>query len=160
MPPSSTAERSVTAPNPIWPIYRLFGFTLASDFPFANRLSPGVNAPDVTFTCADQSFHPTNWEQAAPAYASPYHTDDGKSVLYVHERDGCKVLRFTRVADCIAADNLQRHGAVEHLGRMPRPGRAGRSHQAAREGTAIEPPLRRGESGQPPRPPPERRRRP
>ena len=80
-------------------IYRLFGLALDSDFPFANRLTPAVGAPDLTFTCVPSAPLPGDWEQTTPAYASPYRTDSDESTAYLYRLDGCDVLRFTRVAD-------------------------------------------------------------
>ena len=91
-------ELQKNACSPAWTTYRLFGLTLASDFPFANRLAPG-GIPDLTFTCVDRSPLPTNWDQATPSYGSPYRTDDGESIAYLYRLDTCDVLRFTRVAD-------------------------------------------------------------
>ncbi len=79
--------------------YRIFGLTLASDFPFANRLAPGLGVPDLTFTCVTAAPLPSSWEQATPAYTSSYRTDDGESIFYLYQLDACDVLRFTRVAD-------------------------------------------------------------
>ena len=82
-----------------WTTYRLFGLTLASDFPFANCIAPGGGAPHLTFTCAPVAPIASRWEQATPAYASPYRTEDGASIAYLYRLDTCDVLRFTHVAD-------------------------------------------------------------
>ena len=33
-----------------WPRYRLYGVTMATDFPFAHRLAQGSDPCDLTFT--------------------------------------------------------------------------------------------------------------
>jgi hypothetical protein len=82
-----------------WPTHCLFGLTLASDYPFATRLALSAGAPDLTFTCIDQSPLPGGWEQTTPAYTSPYRNDDGESILHLYRLDACDVLHFTHVAD-------------------------------------------------------------
>ena len=98
MPPD--LELPEKAFPPAWKTYRLFGFTLSSDFLFANRLMSVSGAPDVTFTCVEQSPVANNdWERKVPAYASPYLIDDGESLLCLYRLDTCDLLRFTRIAD-------------------------------------------------------------
>jgi len=92
-------DQPADALPPAWRVYRLFGFTLASDFHFANRLTPGAGVPDLTFTCVPAAPLPGGWEQAAPAYISPYRTEDGQIILYLYRQATCDVLCFTRVAD-------------------------------------------------------------
>ncbi|UCH92591.1 MAG: hypothetical protein JSV88_20155 [Candidatus Aminicenantes bacterium] len=82
-----------------WPVYRIFGITLNSDFPFANRLAKGTDPPNLSFSCIKQPPIPLGWTQAAPSYASSFRTVDGESVVYLHRLDTCDVLRFTRAAD-------------------------------------------------------------
>lgn len=82
-----------------WRTYRVFGFTLWSNYLFASRLVSGVGPPDLTFTCV-ASPPLTAWgEGAAPAYQSRYFTETGERMFYLYRLDGCDVLRFTRVAD-------------------------------------------------------------
>jgi hypothetical protein len=79
--------------------YRLFGVTLASDFPFANRLAPGTGIPDLTFTCGTTPPFRYNWKETIPIHTSPYQTEDGESVMVLYRAQGCDVLHFTGVAD-------------------------------------------------------------
>ena len=88
-----------TAKSSAWPLYSIFGITLTSDFPFANRLVKGSGSPRLSFSCVDQPPIPPGWQQTAPAYASPYRTDAGESVVYLHRLEDCDVLRFTNAAD-------------------------------------------------------------
>ena len=82
-----------------WPLYDIFGITLTSDFPFANRLAKGTASPDLSFTCIAQPPIPPGWQQTAPSYASPYRTDAGESIVYLHRLENCDVLRFTNAVD-------------------------------------------------------------
>ena len=82
-----------------WPLYSLFGLTMASDFAFVNRLVPGAGSPDVTFTCVPDAPYAIGWERTVPAYASPSCIDSGKSVFYLFRRTTFDVMRFTEIAD-------------------------------------------------------------
>jgi hypothetical protein len=62
-------------------------------------LAPGTGTPDLIFTCVPTAPLPGGWEQAAPAYISPYRTEDGQIILYLYRQATCDVLRFTHVAD-------------------------------------------------------------
>jgi len=88
-----------TAQSSDWPLYSIFGITLTSDFPFVNRLAKGTTSPDLSFTCIDHPPIPPGWQRTAPSYASPYRTDAGESVVYLHRLEDCDVLRFTNAAD-------------------------------------------------------------
>ncbi|MBT8200735.1 MAG: hypothetical protein KJO36_09475 [Acidimicrobiia bacterium] len=63
--------------------YRLYGYTVATDFPFANRLLPGVDEPDLYFGMAQGPLLPD------PAFTLVFQTEpplyDGKAELYVYE---------------------------------------------------------------------------
>ena len=82
-----------------WQIYRVFGFTLGSNYPFASRLVPGIGSPDLTLTCVASPPLATWGEGTAPAYQSRYFTETGERVFYLYRLDGCDVLHFTGVAD-------------------------------------------------------------
>ena len=73
--------------------YRLFGVTLASNFPFVNRLVPADGEPDVTFTCARKA--PVKWQAASGG--EQVAIDEGRASL--HRFEGFEVLRFPRLAD-------------------------------------------------------------
>jgi hypothetical protein len=82
-----------------WPVYRFYGFNLASDFPFTNRLVQGTGGPDLTFRLVD-SQPAAGWEEDTPAFVSSLKLDGvEESPLYVYRRDGYHVLRCTDVAD-------------------------------------------------------------
>lgn len=93
-----TADPSLSSKRPV-SARRIFGLTLASEFPFASRLAPGRGAPDLTFACAMTPPVPVKWQQAMPDYSSFRHIEDGESRAYLYHFDSCEVLRFTRVAD-------------------------------------------------------------
>jgi len=82
-----------------WRSSRLFGFTLVSDFPFANRLATDAGVPDLAFTRVHQRPLLSNRAQLTLAYTSPHRTDDGETILRLYRFGDCDLLRFTHVAD-------------------------------------------------------------
>jgi hypothetical protein len=85
-----------------WPRYRLYGVTMASDFPFANRLAPASGPCDLTFTRMSEGTRALDLEAAAPAYASLPRPGGSKPLLriYLFEDDGSgHGVVATRIAD-------------------------------------------------------------
>ncbi len=80
--------------------YRVFGYTLASDFPFASRLAPPGRAPaDLTFRCRPG---PPGGEAAAAGealYRSPLRTEAGESVAELMRSGEAHLLRFPGLGD-------------------------------------------------------------
>jgi hypothetical protein len=66
-----------SAPGSAQGTWRLFGLTVASDFPFANQLPPGTGDPDLVFSCVNEPPLAIDWEQAIPVYTSPHRTKNG-----------------------------------------------------------------------------------
>src|SRR5918993_1594154 len=78
-----------------WPVYSLYGFKLASDFPFANRLARTTGEPDLTFRLLDAP-PIIGWEEDTPAYASAPELDGAEeSVLKVYRRGNFSILPIT-----------------------------------------------------------------
>lgn len=93
-----TAESKAVVGGNGWPVYSLYGLSLASDFPFASYLGEGAGTSDLTFRITEAP--PTTGLTRRPAdYVSPLRLDNGSSFLYVYRQDGYLVLRFTEVAD-------------------------------------------------------------
>ena len=92
-------NQTETVPSPAWSTYRVFGYSLLSDFPFSSGLLPTDSAPALTFTRVDRAPLEVDWKQSRPVYSSAVRSERGESVLYLHRLDGCDVLRFTRTAD-------------------------------------------------------------
>lgn len=82
-----------------WKIHRLFGLTLASDFPFTSRLAPATSPADLTFTCVLEVPLANGWWQGVSPCLGTYRTEDDESVAYFYRLADCDVVRFTRVAD-------------------------------------------------------------
>jgi hypothetical protein len=82
-----------------WSSHRLYGLTLASDFAFANRLSPGAGPTDLTFTCVRSAPLPDALERAEPVYASPPYPEGGESEIFLYHLGACWVVRFTGISD-------------------------------------------------------------
>jgi len=90
-----------------WPIYSIYGFKLASDFSFANRLAKTSGEPDLTFRLVDAP-PIVGWEEDTPTYASSPELDGAEeSVLKIYRRGNCHILRITGVLDYyIAPDSI------------------------------------------------------
>lgn len=87
-----------------WPRYRLYGLTMASDFPFANRLAQGSNPPDLTFTRVTEAPERLDLDHAEPLYAGPPYNAVGRPVISIHplpgeERREGLVVRFRGSVD-------------------------------------------------------------
>jgi hypothetical protein len=84
-------------------IRRLYGATLASDFPFAAPFaSPEGTAsspPDLTFSVCLEAPMPALWQQEHPIYKSPWRTEDGESAAFLYRAPGFEVMRFPGVLD-------------------------------------------------------------
>jgi len=94
-----------------WPVYSLFGLSLATDFPFANHLVPGRHPPDLVFHCTDAPLDDCRW-QGPPVFISPYRNAAGQPVLLLHRAQDDCLVRFTGIADfVIAAQRIDCHAA-------------------------------------------------
>jgi hypothetical protein len=80
-------------------LYRLFGITMASRYPFANRLTDGSGTPDLTFTCARRRGSSPDWIGAEPVYVSQSKTSEGESLITLSRLKNCDVVHFARTAD-------------------------------------------------------------
>lgn len=81
-------------------IRRLYGITLASDFPFAAPFAAaGSPEPDLTFSVCLEAPVPGLWQQERPVYRSPWRTEDGESASFLYRAPGFEVLRFPGVLD-------------------------------------------------------------
>jgi len=80
-------------------LYRLFGHTVTSDFPFVNRMTPGDGDPDLIISCVDQPPPTLNWEETSPVYPSHVLTEGGDPTVCLYHLAKCDVLSFPRIAD-------------------------------------------------------------
>lgn len=76
-------------------LQRVFGITLASDFPFAHHLAAGRVAPDLTFSIGT----PPLLGGGSRLYSSPWRDEDGESLSYLDRFPEMEVLRFPGIAD-------------------------------------------------------------
>jgi hypothetical protein len=79
--------------------YRVYGITLASDFPFRTPLAPVEALPDITFTRVSASPNIGSWQDEEPIFESQYRTDGGEAQVKLCRWDDCQVFRHTGVAD-------------------------------------------------------------
>ena len=67
-----------------WPRHRLYGLTMASDFPFRNRLAPGVGTPDLVFTRVFEAPEDFDPDAQPPIHASAIHPGDDVPFLRLY----------------------------------------------------------------------------
>jgi hypothetical protein len=82
-----------------WPLYSLFGLSLASDFRFVHQLAPSAAPADITFTCTAQPDFAADLEPLRPVHLGPRHPRETDDVLQVYQGEDYWLLRFTRCAD-------------------------------------------------------------
>lgn len=80
-------------------LHRLYGLTVASDFPFKNRFPGGSGSPDVTFTCRKRPPVPDHWQNTTPLFASGMKTERGESILSIFRTDGYHVAHYPGLVD-------------------------------------------------------------
>lgn len=95
----TTPDRSDTARLSGWRSYRLFGLTLASDFPFVHALPHAAGPPDLRFTRALESPVPPGWQSVSPVYVNPRRRPNGEHLVSLYCLNDCDVLRFPSIAD-------------------------------------------------------------
>ncbi len=87
--------------------YRLFGFDLETDFPFATRLAPPADppgAPDLGFRCRPGPPDGRARVAGPPLYRSPRVTEAGESLAELHRGAEAHLLRFPGLGDFRVAD--------------------------------------------------------
>ncbi len=81
-------------------LHQLYGFTLASDFAFANRLALAQSdMPDLTFLCSADAPIRSEWDEDEPVFASPVRTTQGVPVVAVYRRGECDIIRYAHLFD-------------------------------------------------------------
>jgi hypothetical protein len=98
---------SSSGPNPTdgFKTYRVFGFNLASDFPFRHHLGEGQGEADLSFTLSSSPAVPGSWKGESPIYRSPRHLEDGESVSHLYRLDSWEAFCFPRLADFYLQSN-------------------------------------------------------
>lgn len=89
--------------------HRLFGLTLASDFPFSHRLGEARGDADLTFVSTERPVVPEG--SAVRLYSSPWRNETGESAAHLDRFPGMEVLRFPPAADFF----LQPGSIIGHL---------------------------------------------
>ncbi len=79
--------------------HRIYGMTIASDFPFKNRFPEGSGIPDATFTCSRRTPVPDKWQSTMPFYATGAKTEHGESILSIFRTDGYHVAHYPGLMD-------------------------------------------------------------
>jgi len=79
--------------------YRVYGLTLASDFPFRTPLVQADEDRDLTFTRVWHAPTGHPWDAGEPVFESQYVRDDGEPHVRLYRHDGLDVFRHAGVAD-------------------------------------------------------------
>lgn len=80
-------------------VYRLFGFTLASNFPFTRHLSRGEGRPNLTFDYATVPPFLVRWNEIQPSYEVPCTVEGERCLVRGLYAEDCEAIRFSAVAD-------------------------------------------------------------
>ena len=78
--------------------YRIYGATLITDFPFANRLPHGSGAPEVSFTLVQRPPLHTDAVQRETVLALP-DIDDMTTANFIHRVGDCDIIEFAGTAE-------------------------------------------------------------
>ena len=79
--------------------YRVYGITVASDFPFQTPLVASDEPPDLTFTRISNPPDLAPWHEGEPVFESRFLSDDGESQMRLYRQDDLHVFRHSGVAD-------------------------------------------------------------
>jgi len=79
-------------------LYRIFGFTMASDYPFV-KLEEGSGYPDVTFTCAAGPSIPSDWIKMSPIYSISKSREDEVRWLSIYRPEDCDIVHIAQIMD-------------------------------------------------------------
>jgi hypothetical protein len=89
-------------------LHKLYGLTLASDYPFKNRFLKGSGRPDVWFRVYDAPTVPDDWVRTEPVYRSGVLLDDGEPLQVIYRMGEFDVVRFTHTVDFyLWADHIE-----------------------------------------------------
>lgn len=109
-PAAVAVDRPQGSPGGDLPCYRLFGLSLASDFPFANPLLPSRGTPDLRFLWREGPILEAEPEAQALCYQSPNRTADGQSRLLLYRLAAGDLLRYPGVTDfLLSAERIDCH---------------------------------------------------
>jgi hypothetical protein len=80
-------------------VYHLYGLTLASDFPFKNKIPAGSGVPEVRFRRVRKPPVPDTWLTKEPVFATRSMTDNGEPHLSIYRMKGYDVIHFASLGD-------------------------------------------------------------
>lgn len=79
--------------------YRVYGITVASEFPFQTPLVPAEGTPDLTFARVSSPPAVGPWRDGEPIFESRYLTDDGEPQMRLYRLGNLHVFRQVGLAD-------------------------------------------------------------
>lgn len=81
-----------------WPVYSIYGVSVASDFPFTYRLATAGGVSQITFSRATEEPFDPDWLTTTPVYASARLPGETESRFHLYQRNGCDIMRYTHRA--------------------------------------------------------------
>ena len=87
------------APDGAQRSYRIFGVTLATDYPLRTPLPETDDPPELFFTCSESGFPEPPPPKATPDYVSRNVLDSGVPFMELYRGSESDLLRFREVAD-------------------------------------------------------------
>lgn len=84
--------------------FTLYGVTVRSRFPFANRLMEGKEPARLTFTASEAAPEGLDWSGGARVFASSDQLGDGRPRVEVIQADGFQVVRIAGLSDYYLSD--------------------------------------------------------
>jgi hypothetical protein len=83
----------------IYRLFRLFGHTVETRFPFALWLQEGTAPIDLLFELHPDLALPALWKSLDSIYTSPFRSRNGEPVVILYRQGDQEVFRFSRVGD-------------------------------------------------------------
>ena len=80
-------------------MYRVYGITLATDFPFQTPLHPAEGTPDLSFSRVWEAPDAPPLDGGEPLFESRYRTEDGRSQVRLYRGQDHYLFRQTGIAD-------------------------------------------------------------
>jgi hypothetical protein len=79
--------------------FRVYGVTVASEFPFQTPLVPAEGTPDLTFRLVSNPPEAGPWQDGAPVFESRYLTEGGEPQVRLYRHGDLHVFRQVGLAD-------------------------------------------------------------
>ncbi|MBN1835416.1 MAG: hypothetical protein JW820_06160 [Spirochaetales bacterium] len=93
-------------------MYRLFGVTLSTDFPFVTPLEAGTGPAELSFLSPSAGI-PGELAESTPVFRGLYDTEFGRQVFELHQSDTGFLMRFADTGEFLVSEREVRCRPVE-----------------------------------------------